>query len=255
MVSTGALRLLRYFSHNGSFRVGPPSRSTSPATIVSRRAAVTFGARNAVSRIFERVGAGGENCPGVVVECFRVMGMSKTTHFVRGAALAAVAGIALTGCTSVVAGIEVAPDATNPECAQAMVAMPEEIAGHERRRTDSQSTAAWGDPAVAVFRCGVEVPGPTTDECVGANGVDWVVREEGSNWRITTYGRDPAMEVLFDGERVSSSSVMVDVGNAAARIEADGGCTDPADAQVVPGVDDLEDRIPEGVAPQESDQR
>lgn len=171
----------------------------------------------------------------------------------RGAALAAVGGLTLTACTSIVAGIEVAPDATDPLCAEAMVAMPEEIAGHERRRTDSQSTAAWGEPAVAVFRCGVESPGPTTDECVGANGVDWVVREEGTNWRITTYGRDPAMEVLFDGERVSSSSVMVDVGNAAARIPAEGGCTDPADAQVVPGVDDLED-IPEGVAPQETDQ-
>ena len=195
--------------------------------------------------------ARGENCRERTVGCFRVRGMSKTTRILRGAALAAVSGLTLTACTSIVAGIEVAPDATNPQCAEAMVAMPEEIAGHERRRTDSQSTAAWGDPAVAVFRCGVEIPGPTTDECVGANGVDWVVREEGTNWRITTYGRDPAMEVLFDGERVASSSVMVDIGNAAARIEAEGGCTDPEDAEVIPGVDDLDDRIPEGQAPQE----
>jgi hypothetical protein len=179
--------------------------------------------------------------------------MAKLSRIVRGAALAAVGGLTLTACTSLVADIEVAPEATDPLCAQAMVAMPEEIAGHERRRTDSQSTAAWGEPAVAVFRCGVEPPGPTTDECVGANGVDWVVREEGTNWRITTYGREPAMEVLFDGERVSSSSVMVDVGNAAARVPAEGGCTDPADAEVVPGVDDLDDQIPEGVAPQDAE--
>lgn len=175
-----------------------------------------------------------------------------SSRILTGGAVAVLGLAGLTGCTSMVAGIEVAPDATNPLCAEAMVAMPEEIAGHERRRTDSQSTAAWGEPAVAVFRCGVEVPGPTTDNCVGANGVDWVVREEGKNWRITTYGREPAMEVLFDGERVSSSSVMVDVGNAAARVPAQGGCTDPADAQVVPGVDDLQDLIPQGVAPQES---
>jgi len=194
--------------------------------------------------------ARGENCRELVGECSSVSAMSKISRVIRGVALASVAGLGLTACTSLVAGIEVAPDATDPLCAEAMVAMPEEIAGHERRRTDSQSTAAWGDPVVAVFRCGVEAPGPTTDECVGANGVDWVVREEGSNWRITTYGREPAMEVLFDGERVSSSSIMVDIGNAVARIPAEGGCTDPADAEVIPGVDDLDDRIPEGVAPQ-----
>lgn len=176
--------------------------------------------------------------------------MGKTSRLIRAAAVAAVSGLTLSACTSLVADIEVAEDATDPLCAEAMVAMPEEIAGHERRRTDTQSTAAWGEPAVAVFRCGVPSPGPTTDECVGANNVDWVVREEGANWRITTYGREPAMEVLFDGERVSSSSVMVDVGNAAARIPADGGCTDPSETQVVPGEDDLDD-IPSGVAPED----
>lgn len=176
--------------------------------------------------------------------------MAKKSRVLRAAALAAVSGLTLTACTSLVADIEVAPDATNPLCAEAMVAMPEEIAGHERRRTDSQSTAAWGEPAVAVFRCGVEMPGPTTDECVGANGVDWVVREEGANWRITTYGRDPAMEVLFDGERVASSSVMVDIGNAATRVPAESGCTDPGDTEVAPGEDDLED-IPSGVTPED----
>src|SRR5690625_299577 len=122
--------------------------------------------------------------------------MAKTTRVIRGAALAAVGGFALTVCTSLVADIEVAPNATDPLCAEAMVAMPEEIAGHERRRTDSQSTAAWGEPAVAVFRCGVEPPGPTTDECVGANGVDWVVREEGKIGRASAYGRESAMEVV-----------------------------------------------------------
>src|SRR5690625_4456427 len=100
--------------------------------------------------------------------------MAKTTRVIRGAALAAVGGFALTGCTSLVADIEVAPNATDPLCAEAMVAMPEEIAGHERRRTDSQSTAAWGEPAGGGVRCGGEVPGPSADACVGADGVEWV---------------------------------------------------------------------------------
>lgn len=180
--------------------------------------------------------------------------MAKKSRVIRAAALAAVSGLTLSACTSLVADIETAPNATDPLCAEAMVAMPEEIAGHERRRTDSQSTAAWGEPAAAVFRCGVPNPGPTTDECVGANGVDWVVSEEGSNWRITTYGREPAMEVLLDGERIASSSVMVDVGNAVKRVPAESGCTDPNETEVVPGEDDL-DEIPEGVAPgQETEQ-
>src|SRR5699024_9863875 len=117
---------------------------------------------------------------------------------------------------------------------------------------DSQSTAAWGDPAAAVFRCGGRVPEPTTDERVEANGVDWVVHEGGSNWRITTYGRDPAMEVLFDVERISVSSVMVDIGNAARRIPAEGGCTDPEDSEEIPEDQDQgTDELPEGVVPED----
>ena len=178
--------------------------------------------------------------------------MANSSRVIRAAALCAVGGLTLTSCTSLVADIQVAPDATDPLCAEAMVAMPEEIAGNDRRRTDSQSTAAWGDPAAAVFRCGVQVPEPTTDECVEANGVDWVVHEEGSNWRITTYGRDPAMEVLFDGERISSSSVMVDIGNAARRIPAEGGCTDPEDSEEIPeDQDEGTDELPEGVVPED----
>ena len=58
------------------------------------------------------------------------------------------------------------------------------------------------------------------------------------------------MEVLFDGERISSSSVMVDIGNAARRIPAEGGCTDPEDSEEIP--EDQEqgaDELPEGVVP------
>src|SRR5699024_2239923 len=108
------------------------------------------------------------------------------------------------------------------------------------------------EPAVAVFLCSVPVPEPTTDECVEANGEDWVAHEEGSNWRITTYGRDPAIKVLFDGERISSPAVMVDIGIAARRIPADGGCTYPEDSEEIP--EDQEqgaDELPEVVVPED----
>ena len=55
--------------------------------------------------------------------------------------------------------------------------------------------AAWGDPAV-VARCGLDPLGPTTDDCVSVDGVDWVVRTLSDGSAATTYGRDPAIEVL-----------------------------------------------------------
>ncbi|MGO1182516.1 MAG: DUF3515 family protein [Micrococcaceae bacterium] len=144
-------------------------------------------------------------------------------------------GAGLSACTSnMVSGIETAEDATNPVCAEAMVALPETVAGFDRARTDAQSTGAWGDPAAVILRCGVAVPGPTTEHCVNANGVDWIAIEEGENWRLTSYGRDPALEVLFDGSRAASSSVMVDLAAAVERIPADRACTAQPDATQAP---------------------
>jgi hypothetical protein len=90
--------------------------------------------------------------------------------------------------------VEPGPFATDPACARVLVAARslDDLAGRQRRSTTSQSTAAWGDPAV-VLRCGVEPPGPTTQPCLDAGGVDWVV----DGTRFTTYGREPAVEVLL----------------------------------------------------------
>jgi hypothetical protein len=62
-------------------------------------------------------------------------------------------------------------------------------------RPDDRSVAAWGDPAV-IARCGLDPLGPTTDDCVTVDGVDWVVRSLSDGSAATTYGRDPAIEVL-----------------------------------------------------------
>jgi hypothetical protein len=135
------------------------------------------------------------------------------------------AGLLVTGCAGPVADVEPAPEATDPVCAEAMVALPDAVAGLERRETDSQATAAWGEPSAVILRCGVPTPGPTTEHCVTANGVDWVTRDDGEFWTLTTYGRTPAVEVLFDDTRAASSSVMVDLASAVSRIPATGGCT------------------------------
>ena len=106
-----------------------------------------------------------------------------------------------------------------------MLALPETIGDHDLRQTDSQSTAVWGDPAAAVLRCGVQPPGPSTERCVSADGVDWLSVEEDENWRLTSYGRDPAVEVVLDVERVASSSAMMAVGAAVENVEQDRTCT------------------------------
>lgn len=147
--------------------------------------------------------------------------------------MAAALALAVSGCAGRTATVAAAPDAANPNCASAMIAMPDELGGHSLRPTDSQATAVWGDPSVAVLRCGIEPPGPTTDQCVSAGGVDWVVRDEDTAWRIETYGRTPAVEVLFGKDQVSSDVVMMGLGSAVSQIEASGGCVNLEDAQRV----------------------
>ena len=138
------------------------------------------------------------------------------------------AAVAVSVCTPA-ANVEAAPDAANPDCAAVMVALPGELAGYQLRDTGSQATAAWGDPSKAILRCGVPVPGPTTDPCAEVNGVDWVLREGDGTWTATTYGREPAVEVVFNPNEVASSTVLVQLQNAVSKIEQTSQCLSPAD--------------------------
>lgn len=154
---------------------------------------------------------------------------SRPARALLGAgALAAV----LTGCTPAVT-VDPAEHAADPGCAPAMLALPETVGEHGRRETTSQATSAFGEPTAAVVRCGVTPPGPTTDACSSVNGVDWLIRqdeEDGSTWTATTYGRDPAVEVVFDSTAVASSTLLVELGSAVERIPAERRCLDLADA-------------------------
>lgn len=111
-------------------------------------------------------------------------------------ALAVVAGtLGLGGCGAV--DVAAPPEAANAACTAAAGAWPETVADESRTATtsDSPAVAAWGDPAI-VARCGLTPPGPTTDECVDIDGIDWVVRPLDDGQAYTTYGRSPAIEVL-----------------------------------------------------------
>ncbi|MBO0896036.1 MULTISPECIES: DUF3515 domain-containing protein [Arthrobacter] len=145
------------------------------------------------------------------------------------AVLALAAG--LSACTPI-ADVEPAPDAANPDCATIMVALPAELADQQQRETDSQATAAWGEPSKIILRCGVPVPGPTTDQCATVNGVDWILREDESTWTATTYGREPAVEVLFNPDEVSSSTLLVQLENSITRIEPTRECISSNDLEL-----------------------
>lgn len=139
------------------------------------------------------------------------------------------------GCASVVT-VPAAPNAADPVCADVMLALPQDLGDMPRLRTGSQSTAAWGDPdEPVVLRCGTDPPPPTTDPCVtaddGSTAIDWVaVAEpetgEARTWTFTSYGRSPAVEVVVPASvtAVRSTSFLIDLGPAVARVEQTRSC-------------------------------
>lgn len=144
-----------------------------------------------------------------------------------------VAGAVLTGCAPTV-DVAAAGDAANPACAPMMVALPDAIGDAALRKTNSQATAAWGDPSQVVLRCGVNPPGPTTDRCVTVNGIDWVIKEGNPIYTLTTFGREPATEILMDPEKISSATVLADLSAAAAKVPATRNCVGQEDLQNLP---------------------
>lgn len=177
---------------------------------------------------------------------------------VAGTVLVVAAVVGLAGCTSSV-GVAVAPHATDPACARVVLALPEQLGdGLTELRTTSQATAAWGDPTEPVtLRCGVEVPGPTTEQCVtmetaSGTSIDWLVRADAepadagtagpgpsagpgtdlatdpgsSDWTFVTYGRDPAVEVHVPAAVVAerSTSFLDALSTAVAQVEATRSC-------------------------------
>ncbi len=141
--------------------------------------------------------------------------------------LAALAAAALTGCSPTVP-MQPAAGANDPLCADVIVRLPPTVDGQARRWTDAQGTGAWGDPTAVLLTCGVEPPGPSTLRCITIGGVDWLVDEsESPRFRLTTYGRTPAVEVYLDNELVSPNDALDELGRAVSMIPATGACTAP----------------------------
>lgn len=157
----------------------------------------------------------------------------RTSIRVLGAVGALAGGLSLAGCSPAV-DVPAAADAANPACAPMMVALPDSLGDAQLRQTNSQATAAWGEPSLVILRCGVNVPGPTTDRCVTVNGVDWLLKEGDPVWTLTTYGRTPATEILMDPDKISSATVLAELANAAGKVPAERSCIGQEELQNLP---------------------
>jgi hypothetical protein len=111
-----------------------------------------------------------------------------------------VAAVVLSACSSGSVEVAVPGDAAGAACASAALLWPSTVSGMTRRETDpaSSGVAAWGDPAV-IARCGVGALGPTDTECIEVDGVGWIPQPLSDGTRFTSFGTDPALEVLVPG--------------------------------------------------------
>lgn len=122
--------------------------------------------------------------------------------------------LGLAGCASTV-GLEATPYASDPNCANMLMATPEDVSGFERSKTTAQATTAWGEGAS--FRCGVEPPSPSTDRCITVDGVDWLSLDSSDpripanggdgTWTFISYGRVPAVEIVISTQAVGEGTV------------------------------------------------
>ena len=134
--------------------------------------------------------------------------------------------LVLTGCAPVVP-LEPAEQANNAECAEIIVRLPDELAGLAERRVNAQSTAAWGEPAAVILRCGLEPVEVSPLVCVTASDIDWLVDDsEAPSYRFITYARSPATEVIVDSNVVAGVTVLDELAASIGVLEASKRCTE-----------------------------
>ncbi|MBF4629455.1 DUF3515 family protein [Curtobacterium flaccumfaciens] len=151
------------------------------------------------------------------------------TLAIVGAVIALAAG--LTGCTNAVS-MSAAPSANAAACAAVQVRLPATVdSKFDLRNTNAQATAAWGDPEVAIYHCGVAVPTVSDLPCFSQGGVDWIRDDRGDQVVYTTFGRSPAVQVVVDSTK-TTSSVVQELSDAVSSLPKDGHeCLDPDDVQ------------------------
>lgn len=131
----------------------------------------------------------------------------------------------LAGCAPVV-NLQAGEDANNPLCAEVSVRVPDTLGELEKRETNSQATAAWGEPTAVLMRCGLEGVEVSTLPCVTAGEVDWLVDDsEAPTYRFISYARFPAVEVIVDSTLASGVSALEGLSQAVSQIPATKACS------------------------------
>ena len=135
--------------------------------------------------------------------------------------------LALTGCAATV-NLEPAEGSNDPACAEVMVRLPSQLGGLEERYTNAQATAAWGDPAAVLLRCGLEPVEVSALPCVTAGGIDWLVDDAlAPSYRFISYARYPAVEVIVDSNSASGITSLEGLAAAVSQLPATKFCTTP----------------------------
>lgn len=142
-------------------------------------------------------------------------------HLDARPALLLLAALALTGCGD--DAVRAVPFAASdsPACQEVSAHWPETVGPYQPRVTAVQSSgvAAWGDPAI-VARCGKQPPTATTDPCIDVSGIDWVATTlDDGGTMFTTYGRDPAVEVLVPADYDSHPMLLPVFDDAVLQVE------------------------------------
>jgi hypothetical protein len=153
---------------------------------------------------------------------------------------------ALTGCAQTV-NFEPAADAKNPGCAEIMVRLPETVGDLPLRETNSQGTGAWGTPDASVLlRCGVAIPDrASTLPCVQVENVYWLRDDaDAPNYVFTTYGREPATEVIVNRDKVSPGSALFELVDAVESTTETAQCTEIEDSLGAPTPESTETPAP-----------
>ncbi|MFM2321251.1 MAG: hypothetical protein RL612_398 [Actinomycetota bacterium] len=132
--------------------------------------------------------------------------------------------LALSGCTATVS-LDPAADANNPACADVVVRLPDSIDALDKRQTNSQSTAAWGEPTGVIFRCGLPPVTVSKLTCVTTSDIDWLVDDSNKpSYRFVTFARTPAIEVIVDSTKVSGVTALDELASAVGHIPASARC-------------------------------
>ena len=139
-------------------------------------------------------------------------------------AVAALLTLVLGGCAGTV-NLEAAEEANAVACAEISVRLPDTVGELDRRQTNAQATAAWGNPTAVIYRCGLPPIGPSDLPCFTIDGVDWLLDDsDAPRFAFVSYGRTPVTEVIVDNDVVSGPDALRTISAAVAAIPAEQQC-------------------------------